>query len=129
MNYILEGTISELTAKGNGYLFKITGIEGFAIKQSDKIYNVFRPENIVTANGNLVPAFIIPDAMEMQATNSSIALVSSAMAGGKRVRIEVGNTEIEIITEVHNTQQERSSYQLRLKRNPLPISSITLLAH
>lgn len=127
MSYILEGTISELTAKGNDYLFKITGTEGFAIKQRDKIYNVFCPEHIVTANGNLAPAFIAPDAMEMQATNSPIALVSSAMAGGKRVRIEVDDTEI--ITEVNNTPQERGSYQLRLKSNPLPISSITLLAH
>lgn len=129
MSYILEGTISELTAKGNDYLFKITGTEGFAIKQGDKTYNIFRPERIELGNDTFASAFIAPETLEMEAKNFQVALASSAMAGGKRIRIEVDNAGIEIITEANNIQQGGCLYQLQLKSKPLPISSITLLAH
>ena len=44
MNYIIEGTISELSIDEN--FFRIKGSEGFVIIQDNKKYNVLCPESM-----------------------------------------------------------------------------------
>lgn len=130
MNYILEGTVSELTVAGSGtYKFKVTGAEGYAIKDGEKTYNIFRPENLDMGNDVLALAAIAPEALEMKADGSQIALISSALAGGKRVRVGISSIEVDVLTNINNSTQGESCCQIHPKNNPVPISAITLLAN
>ena len=68
-NYVIEGTVSELTKEGTKISVKIVGTEGYAIKQGDKTYNVFCPKDLSEA-GNCSNGYIVDSENEFTVDNS-----------------------------------------------------------
>ena len=111
--YIIEGTITELSANNKGKFtsFKICGAEGYAVKRNKTSYNLLCSTENAT-NENIITAFILFSERTYKASEKQLSLLASALAGGRRVKITVEATEDKIKTGV----------------SELPVSSLTLLS-
>ncbi|MBQ8678191.1 MAG: hypothetical protein IJ530_00325 [Treponema sp.] len=111
-NYIIEGTISEITTSDNPTCtFKICGSEGYSIKRDKYRYNFLCSTENGT-NQSAQTGYILFSEREYKSENPQAALLlSSAMASGKRVKLIVESTETEI----------------KESENSLKVTSITLL--
>lgn len=98
--YIIEGTVAEITVGNGGKIkFKITGSEGYSLKQKDKKYNVLFPlqKNKAEENGNSTNTktgliFEQDKAFEMNAKKNVYLQILQAAANGKRIRLEIFDT-------------------------------------
>lgn len=93
--YVIEGTISELTKKQNGISIKISGSEGYSVKQDKKKYNVFRyqysQDKSLPTTGEVAPCYIadsqfeLPIDVKMEYEN----ILAQALVSGKRIRLTI----------------------------------------
>ncbi len=111
-NYVIEGTITEITTSDNPTCtFKICGTEGYSIKRDKYRYNFLCSSENGT-NQRAQTGYILLSEREYKSENhQAVLLLSSAMASGKHVKLIVESTEAEII------KSEKS----------LKVTSITLL--
>lgn len=95
-NYVIEGTISEITKKGEKNTFKFSGTEGYALKKKDKDkcikMNVFSPclegkdNKYVEDNKTPSHSLKISEEFDFNISDNYIALCFSAVASGRKVR-------------------------------------------
>lgn len=118
--YVIEGTISELTKNG-GIAIRISGSEGYSVKQDKKKYNVFRyqysQDKSLPTTGEVAPCYIadsqfeLPIGVKMEYEN----ILAQALVSGKRVRLTLEVDDTKTLEEYVNAKQ------------PLPLKSVTLL--
>lgn len=89
---------------------KISGAEGYAIKEGDKTYNVFRPKNLSEA-GNCSNGYIADSENEFTVDNNFENILTQATVHGKKIRLTVSESVLK------NTKGKTS----------LPIKSVSLL--
>lgn len=92
-NYVIEGTISELTVNETGITVKISGSEGYAIKQGDKTYNVFCPKDLSEA-GNCSNGYIADSENEFTVDNNFENILTQATVHGKKIRLTVSENAL-----------------------------------
>ena len=113
-NYVIEGTVSELTKEGTKISVKIVGTEGYAIKQGDKTYNVFCPKDLSEA-GNCSNGYIVDSENEFTVDNSFENILIQASMNGKKIRLTI---------ELANEEELKKHIQ---DKSALPIKSVILL--
>ena len=91
-NYIIEGTISELSKNEGKYTFKISGTEGYSIKQKSGKESI--KSNVLCLNDTSVidnkkprNAVIIPTDTVFQLESDDVLLLSLALVNGKRCKL------------------------------------------
>ena len=92
VNYIIEGTISELSKNEGKYTFKISGTEGYSIKQKSGKESI--KSNVLCLNDTSVidnkkprNAVVIPTDNVFQAEADDVLLLSVALVNGKRCKL------------------------------------------
>ena len=110
MNYIIEGTITELSFD-EGY-FTICGSEGFMLKQGEKKYNVLCSEENLKEK-HYQASFIASQKCKFSTSVKYRSVLLTSMTYEKRIRVSLDEKELK-----KATNQEKS----------LPICSITLLS-
>ncbi len=98
--FVIEGTVSEikLSKKQSEYLFKIKGIDGYAIKHGDKKYNIlceksFR-KSLSKASNESISSYILSQERQFKIDEKQGCLLTSALSNGKKLRIYVKESEI-----------------------------------
>lgn len=91
--YVIEGTISELTKNG-GIAIRISGSEGYSVKQDKKKYNVFCPKDMPKED-EMKPCCIADSQFELPIDVKYEDILAQALVSGKRVRLtlEVNGTK------------------------------------
>lgn len=93
--YVIEGTISELTKNG-GIAIRISGSEGYSVKQDKKKYNVFCPKDMPKED-EMKPCCIADSQFELpiDVKMKYEDILAQALVSGKRVRLtlEVDGTK------------------------------------
>lgn len=113
MDYIIEGTISELTVEGKSCVFKLNGSEAYSVKHGKEKYNILYTKEIKNiSEEKYIPCQIILDSKEFLYTKSPSNSLVIALTNEKRIRVS-GKIQEDILKD--NTK--------------LPVSSITLLAN
>lgn len=117
-NYIIEGTITEIKKMGNDYKFKISGTEGYAIKQKNgkddiKLNVLCSKDTAVVDNKKPRNAIIVSVDSEFPAKSDDILLLSTALGNGKRCKFEFS---------------EKSGKTKDFDSNNCDVSSITILS-
>lgn len=92
MNYIIEGTISEITKTNGKNSFKISGSEGYALKQKKgkdetKSNVLCLEETSESDNKKTRNAIIVPIDNSFEAKDDEVYLLSLALLNGKKCRI------------------------------------------
>lgn len=91
--YVIEGTISELTKKQNGISIKISGSEGYSVKQDKKKYNVVRYQdsqnNTLPTTGEVAPCYIADSQFELPIGVRYENILAQALVSGKRIRLTI----------------------------------------
>lgn len=91
--YVIEGTISELTKKQNGISIKISGSEGYSVKQDKKKYNVVRYQdsqnNTLPTAGEVAPCYIADSQFELPIGVRYENILAQALVSGKRIRLTI----------------------------------------
>lgn len=93
-NYIIEGTVSELSTNNEGKFisFKINGTEGYALQRKtiDKTekFNVFSEEN----NGE--NAYIFRNNSKLECNEKFFTALTTAFASGKRIQLKIVNDKL-----------------------------------
>lgn len=109
-NYVIEGTVSEITVTGTEVAIKIVGSEGYAIKDDGKTYNVFRPKDLPKAK-ETVQSYIADSENEFTVNNDFENILTQASTNGKRIRLKVSKKALK------NTKD----------KDAIPIKSVSLL--
>ena len=114
--YVIEGTISELTKRQNGISIKISGSEGYSVKQDKKKYNVFCPKDMPKEDKSVLccitgSQFELPIATTVKYEN----ILAQALVSGKRVRLTLEVDDTKTLEECVNEKQS------------IPLKSLTLL--
>ncbi len=86
MEYIIEGTVSEVALEESKISFKISGTEGYSIKQGDKKYNVF-----CLKDKTLGKAYIFAQKEKITANEKYQILLTAAATNAKKVKVEIRN--------------------------------------
>lgn len=119
MNYIIEGTVSKYGLKTNGVLtsensansadkiqknvcFCITGSEGYAIKQKEKLFNVFCPEEMPNEDETQI-CYIADREICFSVSQEYENLLSQASVHGKRIRFSISDAELKKYIEKDNS--------------------------
>ena len=116
-NYTIKCTVSELTVQEieeTKISVKIVGSEGYAIKQGDKTYNVFCPENM-PAIGKCDLGYIVDSETEFTVNKDFENILTQASMHGKKIRLTI---------ELANEEELKKHIQ---DKSALPIKSVTLL--
>ncbi|MBD5442945.1 MAG: hypothetical protein HDR34_06040 [Treponema sp.] len=116
-NYVIECTVSELTVKESEIAVKISGTEGYAIKEGDKTYNVFRPKDLSEA-GNRSNGYIANSENEFTVDNNFENILTQATVHGKKLRLTI---------ELEDTKELKDYIHGDGNNLPLPIQSVSLL--
>lgn len=113
--YIIEGTITELSANNKGKFssFKICGAEGYALqrKNEDKIEKY----NVISEQSNVAFARIFKNDSKLECDTKFFAALTTAFSSSKRIRLEV------------NQDKSRGDFKIA-GENFGSISSLTLLS-
>lgn len=123
-NYVIEGTVSELTMKKiekskTEIAVKIVGTEGYAIKQGDKTYNVFCLENMPETD-DAVRSYITNSNTEISVNKDFENILTQASMNGKKLRLTI---ELEDTKELKDYICENNNEKIL----NVPITSVTLL--
>lgn len=118
-NYVIEGTVSEITLTGNEVAVKIVGSEGYAIKQGDKTYNVFCPKDL-SETVNCSNGYIVDSKTEITVNNKFENILTQASMNGKKLRLTI---ELEDTKELKDYICENNNEKIL----NVPITSVTLL--
>ena len=113
-NYVIEGTVSEITLTGTEVAIKIVGVEGYAIKDDGKTYNVFRPKDLPKAK-ETVQSYIADSENEFTVNKDFENILTQASMHGKKIRLTI---------ELANEEELKKHIQ---DKSALPIKSVTLL--
>lgn len=113
-NYIIEGTVTEISSDGT---FKIAGSEGYAIKRGDKKYNVLGPADMVTDEQAKIGIILSQD-FPFKADEKN-RLIYHAL--GKQARISLSFEK--------NDEKKISEIKLLAQEKPNSVISITLIAN
>ncbi len=94
-NYVIECTISESTVKRTEIAVRIVGTEGYAIKDGDKTYNVFRPKDLPKPK-KTVQCYIVDSETKFTVKNDFENILTQASINGKKIRliIELKNGKV-----------------------------------
>ncbi|MBR6297189.1 MAG: hypothetical protein IKR40_12010 [Treponema sp.] len=125
-DYIIEGIVSEIESmNSNEVLFKLSGIEGYALKVGEKKYNIICTEKLIK-NSKLKHekepdfkfyehSFIISKNIQFAVTDTAKLFLIKSNALGKHVKITIAG--------------DYSSIKINLeKKENIPVSSIILFA-
>ena len=113
MDYIIEGTISELTVEGESCVFKINGSEAYSVKHGKEKYNILYTKEIKNiSEEKYISCHIILNSKEFSYTDNKTNVLAIALTNGNKIRVS-GKIQEDILKD--NTT--------------LPVSSITLLAN
>lgn len=118
-NYIIEGTISELSFD-EGY-FTICGSEDFSLKYDDKKYNVLCPEKISKENfatQQYSSCFILKQDLKFSTKNRNRNLLLQGSSLQKKVRVKIQ----------FKHKLEKGELIIKDFSKPLPVFSIILLS-
>ena len=100
-DYIIEGTITELSSNSDECIFKIRGCEGYSVSLDKKKYNVLYSEDVKTKKDEkAVAAFVLFSDRDFKLLGKQECLLATALAYGKKVRVVINATEDEIKTGV-----------------------------
>ena len=116
-NYVIECTVSELTVKESEIAVKISGAEGYAIKEGDKTYNVFRPKDLPKAK-EIVQSYIADSENEFTVDNNFENILTQATVHGKKIRLTI---------ELENGNELKDYIHGNGNNLSLPIKSVSLL--
>ena len=90
--YVIEGTISELTKNGD-IAIRISGSEGYSVKQDKKKYNVFRyqysQDKSLPTTGEVAPCYIADSQFELPIDVKYEDILAQALVSGKRIRLTI----------------------------------------
>ncbi len=112
-DYIIEGTIKELSSKENECIFKINGVEGYSVKRDKVKYNILYSEDIrIKTDKDAIPAFVLLPDRGYKLVGKQECLLATALMSGKKIHATITAEENEIKTG----------------KAELSVSSITLLA-
>lgn len=97
--YIIEGTITELTTNKDHCIFKINGTEGYSVKHDKKKYNVLYSENIKSKTStSAISTFVLYVERKYKTQNTKETLLAAALTSGKKMNFTIEAEEKEIIT-------------------------------
>ena len=99
MDYIIEGTISELSFD-EGY-FTICGSEGFAIKKDDKKFNLFCLKDNPKEKVYQI-SFIASQKCKLSTSVKYRTVLLSSLTSEKRVRIALDENELKTKKEIRS---------------------------
>ncbi|MBD5448390.1 MAG: hypothetical protein HDR32_11835 [Treponema sp.] len=129
-NYVIEGTVSELTKEGTKISVKIVGTEGYAIKQGDKTYNVFCPKDLLET-GNCDKGYIVDSKIEFIGNKDFENILTQASMYGKKIRLAVSERTLKKHIQESAPAQELNSsapaQQEAKGKTAVDIKSVTLL--
>ena len=112
MNYITEGTITELTIEGKDCSFKLHGTEGYSVKYGNDMFNVLYSDAIKSiSEANPILSYIIMQTKAFKCESVESNILAIAMTNGKKVKISI---------ECEEDDLKDTSKQLK-------VTSITLL--
>lgn len=92
-NYVIEGTVFELTKEKSKVSVKIVGSEGYAIKHDDKIYNVFCLENMPETD-DAVKSYITDSKTKITVNKEFETILTQASMHGKKIRLTVSESAL-----------------------------------
>lgn len=118
-NYTIECTISELTVKESEIAVKISGTEGYAIKQGDRTCNVFCPKDLSEV-GNCSNGYIVASETEFTVNKDFENILTQASINGKKIRLTI---ELEDGKKLKDYICENNNEKIL----DVPIKSVTLL--
>ncbi len=121
MNYILEGTVAEISVDEN--FFRINGTEGFAIKQADKKYNVLCSEIMPKEQENQVGIILSKDCQFPIPNEADKELLLSAVQSAKRIKITISSEEAAIEIDLQKLKELSSSESSAKKKYKLSLLS------
>lgn len=129
-NYVIEGTVFELTKEESKVSVRIVGSEGYAIKQGDKTYNVFRPKDLPKAK-ETVQSYIADSENEFTVNNDFENILTQASMSGKKIRLTVSEITLKKHIQESAPTQEPDSPALAQQdangKDEFDITSVTLL--
>ena len=85
MDYVFEGTVSEIETDGNDKIisFKVCGSEGYVLKKEDTKFNVF------SAINNTTTAYMFESNQKIKYTSKNNNLLISALIFNKRIKLQI----------------------------------------
>lgn len=91
--YVIEGTISELrkedsTEKNCNIKIKISGSEGYSVKQDKETYNIFCPKDM-PKHGKMKLCYIINAGASITVCQTYETILMQASISGKRIRLTI----------------------------------------
>lgn len=117
-NYVIEGTVTEITSTKNECIFKIAGTDGYAIKQGDKNYNILCPEEMPKKE-KYFTSFIFSQDIHFIINNNNDALLV-AYTNSKKVKLLVKTR----IAKANETDENNNSET----RKCIKVSSLALIS-
>ncbi len=94
MDYVIEGTISELSFDEN--YFSLSGTEGYALKHGDKKYNVLCPKDMPEKN-KYAQSVVLSQDFHFPIQGDKELLLHALSSNKKiRIRLSVNITEVYI---------------------------------
>ncbi len=115
--FVIEGTVSELKVQKDKCSFKISGTEGFAVKQKDVKFNLLCSNSNDLGNKNIEArdSLLVPASQDfnLDVTDSFLSILNASVISCKKNRFEFEQSEQSV------TKIAEKCYSL---------SSITLLA-
>ena len=127
INYVIEGTVTEISRDASKNIFKISGTESYSLRKKDgKEYvkeNFLCPctKNEVVED-NKVPSYAlkIPDDFAFNVSDNYISLFISSLSASKKMRI--------VFEESSETKNSDDTTEISNKKN-LKIKSVSILAN
>lgn len=110
VNYIIEGTVSELSLDEN--YFTLCGSEGFSFKKNDKKYNILCPKNMPKDEKALVAIVLAQDFKFPSGDNKDLLL--QAVSYEKRIKVQLSVEDENVKTHIDlkkliETEEKNSS--------------------
>lgn len=110
VNYIIEGTVSELSLDEN--YFTLCGSEGFSFKKNDKKYNILCPKNMPKDEKALVAIVLVQDFKFPSGDNKDLLL--QAVSYEKRIKVQLSVEDENVKTHIDlkkliETEEKNSS--------------------
>ena len=118
MEFIIEGIVSEIIIdKSDNFSFKISGTEGFVLRQEEKKYNLLCPDlrELKSNYESHLPCIIISQDYQYKVSEKNKAILIQHGSSCKKIRAKIDIDE--------NGKLKKT---LSDKNNPLTISSLVI---
>lgn len=132
--YVIECTISELTKKNDSKIsIKISGSEGYSVKQDKETYNIFCPKDM-PKHGKMKLCYIINAGASITVCQTYETILMQASISGKRVRLTIPDDILKSAVQSNAdkaSQNPSASSEVKPKADEPPqdkVTSVTVLS-